>query len=724
MNQQSKLEALRCKEMAEKMINNEDYMGARDKLIQAKKLLPSLDNIESMLTVCDVLSASSLEFPGCKIDYYWILQLKHSANESDLRTQSQKLVSVLQPIKKFFPGTEMALHLVKSAFVMLSDKEKRAVFDLKRVESWDSFGSLYSKEFFDNASMINKDVVVFDKNKDVVVSAQSSSGNKRVSMSEVSDGSNGEAHGKKARHSEDDTLLVNADESRVNVIEVDRAENSMSSQMVTDGTDLKSSEDVIDEKPESKFYNFENNRKEEVFEVGQIWAAQHQEKFPHRYARINLKSNSELSVTWLKPVPFMEDERRWCEAGFPVACGSFELDPEMTEEKVSGTKVFSQMCSWVHGVTSEQFEIYPKAGEVWAVYEDWDLSEWSSNLEIMNGCKFKIVEILKDYSKYVGVLVTYLVEVEGFSSIYRRDTDEGNQSSFQIPPNSLYMFSHNIPAYRYKGGEIDRVEDGMIHLDPLALTDYAVDINSFEEQSSSDVSCVDHALEYIPPMRPSSDTPSLKLNWRRNDFSVGQVWAVYSGKDDMPRRYALINNVISNSQVRVTFLEPHPILDHEICWEKESLPIVCGIFRVGNSVHNLEMSWFSHSVKCQRSKTQSYYRIYPRKGEIWAMYTNWNKKWKQSEFNNYQYRVVEILDDFTEASGTRVARLVEVKGCMTFFQRHRYDGFELIRTVSKTEILSFSHRIPAFKVPGIERYDIPESSLHLEPDALPPRSKK
>ncbi|KAF9612318.1 hypothetical protein IFM89_038921 [Coptis chinensis] len=135
------------------------------------------------------------------------------------------------------------------------------------------------------------------------------------------------------------------------------------------------------------------------------------------------------------------------------------------------------------------------------------------------------------------------------------------------------------------------------------------------------------------------------------------------------------------------------------------------------------MSLFSHSVKCQRSKNQLYYRIYPKKGEIWAMYTNWNKNWKQSDYKNYQYRVVEILEDFSEASGARVARLVEVKGCMTFFQRHRHDGFELTRAVSKDEMLSFSHRIPAFIVPGIERYGIPESWIHLEPNALPPRSR-
>ncbi|KAF9618941.1 hypothetical protein IFM89_002936 [Coptis chinensis] len=648
-----------------------------------------------MLTVCDILSAASLEFPGCNIDFYWILQLKPSANETDLRTRSQKLVSLMQPIKKSFPGTELALQLVKSAFVMLSDKEKRAAFDLKRVEGWDSFAALYGREVFDG-----------------VVSGQSSSGNKRVCMSELSDGSNGHDVVKKVR--------LSGDEIKEGGVEVDRIENSTSSQIVNDTMDVKCTKDASEEKTSCAFYDFENDRKQDVFEVGQIWAGHHQSRLPLRYGRINSKTEAELSVTWLKPVPFMEDERRWCEAGFPVACGSFELDPDMSEEKVSGTKVFSQICSWVHGVTDEQFEVYPKEGEVWAVFEDWNLAEWSSNPEMISGCKFKIVEILSDFSKYRGALVTSLVKVEGFSSIFGRDSVEGNR--FHILPNSLYMFSHKIPAFRFKGGEMDRVEDGMFELDPLALSDYPVIVSSLDEHSSSSISSLNRVPESIPPMR-SYSAKSLRLNWCANDFSVAQIWAIYSSNDAMPRRYAIINKVLSNSQVQVTVLEPHPVLDYEICWEKENLPSVCGIYRVGKSVLNLEMSLFSHSVKCQRSKNQLYYRIYPKKGEIWAMYTNWNKNWKQSDYKNYQYRVVEILEDFSEASGVRVARLVEVKGCMTFFQRHRHDGFELTRAVSKDEMLSFSHRIPAFIVPGIERYGIPESSIHLEPNALPPRSR-
>ncbi|KAL5717352.1 hypothetical protein ACHQM5_010370 [Ranunculus cassubicifolius] len=690
------LEAQRCKESAEKLINREDYMGAREKLIQAKKYFPSLEHIESMLTVTDILSAASLEFPGCKIDYYWVLQLKPLANESDLRIQSQKLVSLLQPIKKSFPGTELALQLVKAAFVMLSDKEKRAAFDLKRVECWDKCGDFYCKDFV-------FDLGVGFGGKESVVSAQSSSGNKRVSISECSDGNNGVL--KKMRLSnecagqKDEAFLDNG------------------------STILKSAKDEDEEKLESGFYNFAKDRKEDVFEVGQIWAAHHREKFPQRYALVNSTSNSDLSVIWLRPIPFMEEERRWCEAGFPVACGSFELDPDMSEESVSGTKLFSQICSWVHGVTEEQFEIYPKKGEIWAIYEDWDLAEWSSDLEIISSCKFKLVEILSDYSKYVGAHVAGLVKVDGFDNIFRREEDEEIDISFDLSPNNLYMFSHCIPAHRFKHGEVDGVEDGMFELDPLALADYDVSVSSCVEHSSTDISTVDDSPEFTPPTTSYSNTQSLKLNWFRNDFSIGQVWAVYNGQDGMPRRYCLVNSV-TNYQVRVTFLEPHPSNDSEICWEKEKLPIVCGIFRVGKSAINMEMRYFSHSVKCQRSKNQFYYRIYPRKGEIWAMYINWSSKWKQTDFSNFQYRVVEILEDFSEGSGTKVARLGEVKGCMTFFQRQRHEGFDLIRAVPKEELLSFSHRIPAFRVPGIERYDIPESSVHLEPDALPPRARK
>ncbi|XP_077250437.1 uncharacterized protein LOC143889921 [Tasmannia lanceolata] len=223
----------------------------------------------------------------------------------------------------------------------------------------------------------------------------------------------------------------------------------------------------------------------------------------------------------------------------------------------------------------------------------------------------------------------------------------------------------------------------------------------------------------------SSDpqTQVYKRKWSVNDFAEDQIWAVYDGPDAMPRLYVKVNNVISPNKVCVTYLEPHPMHDDEILWVEENLPFVCGIFRASRTTVNLEMSKFSFLVKCERSMKKSFYKIYPREGEIWALYKKWHNQWKVSDYNNYQCHVVEILSDFSEESGMSIARLVPVNGCMTFYQREVYEGFKLVQLLSRMDLLSFSHRIPAFDVPGIENHGIPKGSWHLEPNALPPKSR-
>jgi len=225
-------------------------------------------------------------------------------------------------------------------------------------------------------------------------------------------------------------------------------------------------------------------------------------------------------------------------------------------------------------------------------------------------------------------------------------------------------------------------------------------------------------LPSLASLKPYPDSKILGQNWSPNDFIAGQVWAVYDEKD-LPRHYTQINAVISTGQVRVTYLEPQPILDYEFAWKKERLPVVCGVYGATGPNVNLDRSHFSHLVRCQRSTTNPIYKIYPMKGEIWAMYKNWNNKWKPFQYENAEFDFVEILSDLLEGSGMRIARLVEVEGCLTFFQRQQLDGFDLSRMVLQSELVGFSHRIPAFRVPGIGQHGIPESSWHLEPNALP-----
>ncbi|XP_068651615.1 uncharacterized protein [Aristolochia californica] len=197
------------------------------------------------------------------------------------------------------------------------------------------------------------------------------------------------------------------------------------------------------------------------------------------------------------------------------------------------------------------------------------------------------------------------------------------------------------------------------------------------------------------------------------NFSEDQIWAISDGSDEMPRLYVKVNNVSVPSKVSVTYLEPHPMHHDEIQWVEENLPLVCGIFRASRVTVDLEMSKFSHLVKCERNVKKSFYKIYPKEGEVWAVYHKWQKNWKLTDHKNSEIQVVEILSDFVEEVGVRI------NGCVTFFQRQLYEGFQLSRTIPRTEILSFSHHSPAYSETGVEAYGIPKSSWHLEADSLP-----
>ncbi len=743
---QNKVKALLEQRDAEQKIICNDYTGARDNLLRAQQLFPAIDYIGSMLTVCDIISAANIKFPGYGIDYYWVLQLTPPSTFDDVKSRYQRLLAMLQPIKIKFPGTKLALKLVEDAFSMLSDRAKRSAYDLKRSACREDYKSFNIKASPSQNIASNK----------AIITAQSSS----VCKWDFSSQSLGGICRTTTKFSEDigalkfnlqnfldvdqqhDRIICQqpfSDVSRdLNFKENIRADRDMSidsinlskiSQPINLEENLPcSSKALAQKRPCQDYYNFENDRKPELLKVGQIWGAQYRANLPHnfRYARVACNSARAVLVRWLKPTPISVGERRWCDAGLPVACGSFDLNPEMNDEE-SWSMVFSYKCSWVRGVTDEQFEIYPRRGEIWALYKDWNLHEWAHNPGSVKRCKFELVEIISDFSKYLGGDGACLVKVDGFKSIFERQKIGGSPVTFHIPPDNLYIFSHNVLAYRFKGGEIDEVVDGMFELDQLALPDIMVqEIDS--QKATKNGNAGDFSsnvpLGGLPSLKSYPEDKVLEPSWSSNDFATGQVWAVYSGKDILPRQYTRIDNVISESQVCVTFLESQPNLEHEIDWKKENLPIVCGIFKVSGTSVNLEMSQFSYLVNCQKSNDESFYRIYPLKGEIWAMYKNWNSKWKKhSDYENYQCQVVQLLSDFRKRDEITIARLKEVKGCLTFFHRQQFDGFDLTHAVSKAEMLGFSHRIPAFRVPGIGRYGIPESSWHLEPNALPPKRR-
>ncbi|GAV60189.1 DUF3444 domain-containing protein [Cephalotus follicularis] len=317
---------------ADNMIMHNDYANAREKLLQARKLFPAIKNIDSMLTVCDILSAGSIKFPGFGIDHYWILQLMPSCTLPNVRCHYLKLFSLLQSIKTF-RGTKLALEHLQDALSVLSDPKKRSEFDFKRGSSRENYATSNVQASFGQSR----------SDKETVNTAQSSSEYNRNSPSQISNRNNNPAE----RLSKCGSISVIKQSTEVTFQEPDHLSavlNSGGIDISTDSINLLTAaqpirlegnlEGLMQKRPCQDFYNFENDRRPEQFEAGQIWAAYYRANLHHnnRYALIKSKSQEEVCVTWLKPIPITRSERRWCESGLPVSCGSFRLNPEMCEE--------------------------------------------------------------------------------------------------------------------------------------------------------------------------------------------------------------------------------------------------------------------------------------------------------------------------------------------------------------------------------------------------------
>ncbi|KAF5204999.1 Dnaj heat shock n-terminal domain-containing protein [Thalictrum thalictroides] len=405
--------------------------------------------------------------------------------------------------------------------------------------------------------------------------------------------------------------------------------------------------------------------------------------------------------------------------GYGASCGN---DLEVVKNLACKKKLVfeAKYCDFNSGrkpecqtLNAEQVEICPKEGEVWAVFENWRPFDWCEAPQTRKGCGYLYVEIVLEYSKSVDITVALLEKVAGFQSIFRRCMNAGGGSTFTILARHMLKFSHNVPAYRFRGGEIDNVSAGMLELDPLVVPFDPVQGmgKPVEGRTSFDSSSIGKGGPIALFLNSEPEITSM-CKWSRKDFATDQVWAVYDGPDSMPRRYVVVNNVVSGIEVCATFLDPYPTLDEEKQWVEEGLPFVCGLFRPRRNTMNLSMSQFSHVVSCEMSTKKSFYRIYPEKGEVWAVYENWHPKWKNGDYESHRCQITEVLSDFSEGAEMKVASLVEMNGYMTFFQRQQVNDYDLTRTITRIKMLSFSHQIPCFDVEG---------SLHLEPDALPPK---
>lgn len=738
-----------------------DYTGARTLLLQTLQTNPRLDGAVEMLAALEVLCAANrppspltANRPPSPLNWYRVLQALPGDDAARIEARYRTLLDQLEPVRDSLPGADMALGLVSDAYEVLSDPEKRARFDSANANTSSVGGSVKglvigapSNAHFD-LRMHAEGAALFSGVDEPAPSGANPEVDRLNSFyreyvqpadrpcAEVGNGSDIASSSKtKSTDSfflgdEDELLLPeenHVDKKQKSVCEKDVYCESPSQvdldDCFADPSDAEQQDDHHCFDQHYDYHNFEDDRSIEHFTSGQIWAAYDWEKLPRRYALINkiLTDKMQLYVSWFKPCPQSHEENKWLTAGLPFVCGTFVVDERQIS--LSCPSMFSHEISGDY--LNQHLEVYPRNGEVWAIYSDWDIG-WCSDPEMRRKSAFSVVEILTSYSTDSGCTVAPLVRVDGCRSVFQRYRS-GREQLLQFSSENLLMFSHRIPSFRFTHEvgtalelEHSAVPKNLQHVNTLAplspLSGLHNDTNGFHEASVAQFSYPSTSI----PQQQGMMNYNNKLS--AEDFVEGQIWAVYDARDRMPRSYVRIIRVVSQAAVFVLNLEPHPMLNEEIRWVEDGLPVACGVFRAGTETSYKDMSDFSHPVQCDWSSRRSFYRIFPKKGEIWAMYKNWEITLDSTDIDNCEPRMVEILSDYTDENGVNACSLTRVKGCLSFFQRVLLEDFHLTRWISRSEMLSFSHLVPAFVVIEIKERDIPQGSWHLEPSALPLRT--
>ncbi|CAH8392017.1 unnamed protein product [Eruca vesicaria subsp. sativa] len=445
-----------------------------------------------------------------------------------------------------------------------------------------------------------------------------------------------------------------------------------------------------------------------TFQTGQVWSfCSGDDNLPRHYGKIQ-------KITFVQafeqdPVVKLHIGRlkarlnkgviQWSDKEMPIGCGNFRARKVL--EIFIDLDVFSRQISLESSGDGSDYSILPKTGEVWAIYRNW-----SSDLEVVDlkSQTYDLVEVLDDKVDYKVLLLApdggfKSADSAGFGSVYVTATEhwiDGADVRFTIPKCEMLRFSHQVTTSRVTKelhGTWQEVYEPDI--EELLVLSCAVSVGEKRKRNEDGES-------------RNTGYDGLRFNDFEKlreyaNFAVGQTWALYDDRvDEMPRLYARIR-------------KPDPDDEKQIQWLEEDLPVSAGQFKLGKHHNTKDCSIFSHVIHCMEGSNTGHLTVSPRKGEIWALFKNWDINWSSEPacHRSYEYEFVEILSDYAEKAGVSVAFLHKAKGFASVFFRM---GTGHAR-ISPHSLYRFSHSVPSFKLTGIE--GVPRDAYELDQAALP-----
>lgn len=219
---------------------------------------------------------------------------------------------------------------------------------------------------------------------------------------------------------------------------------------------------------------------------------------------------------------------------------------------------------------------------------------------------------------------------------------------------------------------------------------------------------------------PDSDFHDFDKDRTEECFQPKQIWALYDEEDGMPRLYCLIRQIISVNPFKIHISYLGSKTDTEfgaVNWIDSGFTKSCGHFRATSSDIVEGVNMFSHVLSREKAGRGGCVRIYPRSGDIWAVYRNWSKDWNRSTPYDvrHQYEMVEVMEDYNEEIGVCVTQLIKLEGFKTVYQR-RTDK-DAMQLIPRREMVRFSHQVPSWLLKDVT--DLPDGCWDLDPAAIP-----
>ncbi|XP_023741749.1 uncharacterized protein LOC111889828 [Lactuca sativa] len=641
-------EATRAKEIAESKFSRKDITGAKKFALKAQTLYPGLDGISQLIAVLDVYVAAEHKING-ELDFYGILGVSPLADDKTVRKHYRELALSLHPDKNKSTGADGAFKYISEAFSILSDKEKRSTYDHKR--NGRGFGFKQTQNNGSRAPPPHAQNGFHNFTKSTPAQAQHT---KSTPAQQT----------KVAPARTKVTPAQTKDTSRTNSSSVDDVNHTMK----TFPTSVHLSSDKQMPIPKT------------------FWTVCKRCKLQYEFVRMYLNRNL-LCPTCHGPFLAQEVPPPNTKKTSSEAQG---VNPETSEQvghadsanhstsskwapflKKTGPADVAQAASMVQEAYGKVKRDREEAQAVTKREEALrrKISKWANKLSFKTKHENEMNEVGENKETDASISVEGKKDVSNKSNKTRLI----NKATMEIK-KKLHEWSSEV---------IDDLENGdsKNETEMLVIDVQDSDFHDFDEERSE--KC----------------------------FKKGQVWAAYDDRDEMPRFYAMIREVVS--------LDPFKM---KICWlNPEGLSPefleAFGEFKPGKHDIVTVANYFSHKANFKKQENGNIC-VFPMKGDVCALYRNRNDPKPDMEKQNYE--IVQV-DEYDKETGITVTPLAKVAGFKTVFQRQHINSRNNgTRVVLGNEMFRFSHQIPSYMLTGEESENAPKGCCELDPAAIPP----